>query len=57
MMLVAMTETVAQIQTHVNMVNVKGSVLHATAIVNHVMAATVVYTLVMVMWQANVLVK
>ena len=52
-----MMETVAQSQIYVNKVNVKGSVLHAIAIVNHAMAATVVYTLVMDMCQANVLVK
>ena len=56
-MLVAMMETVAQSQTHANKVNVRGSVLHAIVIVNHAMAETAVYKLVMVMWQANVLAK
>ena len=56
-MFLAMTETVAQNQRHANKVNVMGPVLHATVIVNHAMAETALYTLVMDMWQANVLVK
>ena len=56
-MLVAMMETVAQNQIYVNMVNVKGSVLHVIVIVNHAMAVAAVCMLAMVMWKANVLVK
>ena len=41
-MLVAMTDTVAQSQIHVNKANVKGSVLHATVTANHAMAQAAV---------------
>lgn len=56
-MFLAMMETVVQNQIHVNKVNVTGSVLHATVIVKRAMAETALYTLVMDMWQANVLAK
>ena len=50
-------ETVVQSWIRVNKVNVTGSVLDAIVIVSLAMAEIVVYTLVMDMWLANVLVK
>ena len=46
-MLRAMTETFAQSQMNVKMVNVKESVLHAIVIANRVMEVAAVYTLAM----------
>ena len=56
-MFLAMTETVAQSQIHVKVVNVKGSVLHAILIANLAMEVDAVCTLVMDMWGTNVLVR
>ena len=53
----AMTETVAQSQMNVKMVNVKESVLHAIVIANLAMEVAAVYTLGMDMLRANVLVR
>ena len=53
----AMTETVAQSQMNVKMVNVKESVLHAIVIANLAMEVAAVYTLGMDMWRAIELVR
>jgi hypothetical protein len=57
MMFHAMIKMIAQSQTHVKMVNVTGSVLHAIKIVNPAMALIVLCKLVMDLQLTVVLAK